>query len=107
VLSYLISESLVSRDELFISSKGGMIHEDADYGVYSEEIIGNMIKSGQIEASDINDSNCIHPNFLKVQLEKSLSNLGIETLDCYSLNLPEVHLLHQDNPTFYKNLLVS
>jgi len=106
-LIYLIKEGKISREELFLSTKGGFVHEDADFGITADVVLDKLVNSGQIEASDIYDSNCIHPKFLDLQLNASLSNLGVESIDCYSLNLPEIHLYRQDTPAFYKSLLVN
>jgi aryl-alcohol dehydrogenase-like predicted oxidoreductase len=92
---------------MFLSTKGGFVHEDADFGITADVVLDKLVNSGQIEASDIYDSNCIHPKFLELQLSASLSNLGVESIDCYSLNLPEIHLYRQDVAAFHKSLLVS
>ncbi len=106
-LIYLIKKSKISREELFLSTKGGFVHEDADLGITADVVLDKLVNSGQIEASDVYDSNCIHPKFLELQLNTSLTNLGVDAIDCYSLNLPEIHLYRQDNASFYKSLLVD
>jgi hypothetical protein len=50
---------------------------------------------------------CIHPLVLKEQLTQSLENLGIEQLDCYYLNLPEVLLNSLSKEEFMEELMMA
>lgn len=50
---------------------------------------------------------CIHPLVLKNQLDTSLQNLGIEQLDCYYLNLPEVLLNSLSKEEFIDELMIA
>ena len=50
---------------------------------------------------------CIHPEFLQGQLEKSLSNIGLEALDLYYLNnASESQMLLVGREKFMERLLV-
>lgn len=56
----------------------------------------------------IADYHCIHPAFLELQLEKTLSNIGIETLDLYYLhNVSESQLLLLSYQELLDRLLVT
>jgi aryl-alcohol dehydrogenase-like predicted oxidoreductase len=67
---------------LFISSKAGYVPEDADRGIPSSVLIEQLIDDGQIEKEDVAGGiHCMHPNFLKHQLDASRDNLGVETID--------------------------
>jgi len=51
---------------------------------------------------------CIHPEFLQGQLEKSLSNIGLEALDLYYLNnVSESQMLLVGRERFMERLLVK
>jgi len=51
---------------------------------------------------------CIHPEFLQGQLEKSLSNIGLEALDLYYLNnASESQMLLVGRERFMERLLVK
>lgn len=51
---------------------------------------------------------CIHPEFLQVQLERSLSNIGLEALDLYYLNnASESQMLLVGREKFMERLLVK
>ena len=87
-INTLISKYGYSRDELFISTKGGFISDDADNGVIGRVQIAEMIKEGLINKSDViqESVHCMHPKFLDYQLNQSLLNLGLKTVDLYYLH---------------------
>lgn len=91
---------------MFISTKGGLIHEDADFGLSSKKILSTLFSKGIINEDDVFQENCIEPKFLSAQIQQSRLNLGLEKIDCYSLNLPEIWLGKISKNDFYVKLLV-
>jgi len=86
VLRYLLEKGY-SREELFICSKVGYISEDADRGVSGQMLTNTMIEEGKITEEDIVAAcHCLHPNYLEDQLERTLSNIGLEKLDLYYIH---------------------
>ena len=78
----LIANGTVSREELFISTKNGYIPNDADSGKSAAILVAELIEEGLITKEDVAaEIHCMHPAFLENQLEASLSNLGLETVD--------------------------
>ena len=76
-----------SRDELVLSSKIGYVTEDADKGIPGSAVVGRLIEEGKMEKEDVVAGvHCMHPAFLADQLERSLSNLGVSTLDVLYLH---------------------
>lgn len=67
------------------------------------------MNKSKIEESDIiAETHCMHPNFLDFQLETSLKNLGLETLDLYYLhNSAESQLALSGEGKFYDKLAKS
>ena len=106
-LKYLVEEHRFSRDEIFVSSKGGVLEEDADFGITANMRINELLKSGIIDIGDIYQQSCLEPAFLKQQITKSKQNLGVQKIDCYSLNLPEIWLAKLNKNDFYGKLLVN
>lgn len=101
-LRYLMKEKYLQREEVIIATKGGFIAEDADLGVTHEQIVKNLLSTGTVDSSaDIFQMNCIEPTFIEHQFEQSLDNIGVKTLDFYSLNLPEIHLSRLSRSDFY------
>jgi aryl-alcohol dehydrogenase-like predicted oxidoreductase len=93
-LSKLIETRAAARDELVICTKGGFIPFDGerprDVRRYVEE---TFVKTGVASFSDIvAGSHCMTPRYLENQIEQSLKNLGLETLDVYYVHNPESQL---------------
>ena len=61
-LRHLCGSEGIDRNSLFISSKVGYVFEELPKGVNSNDVI---------------NSHCVHPTFLKAQLEMSLKNIGL------------------------------
>lgn len=89
------------RDEIFISSKNGFISPDAAMQERSEDFREwfqqRYFASGLTQPEDIvGGMHCMAPGFLNDQLNISLANLGVKTLDLMYLHnaaesqLPEV-----------------
>jgi hypothetical protein len=90
VLTVLENKYDIKRDQLFITSKGGYVPENADDLISQREMIEKMISEvGVPEESIVKESgHCLDPKFLEYQLDESLSRLNLETLDCYYLHNP-------------------
>ncbi|MCL5066910.1 MAG: aldo/keto reductase, partial [Thaumarchaeota archaeon] len=87
-LSSLVKENLVDREEVFLSTKNGYLAPDADHKRGKEKYISDeLLARGVISTEDIVDnSHCMTVPFLKHELDRSLENLGIETLDLLYLH---------------------
>ena len=103
---YLEDQNKIKREEIFISSKGGIIPEDAKTGMTVEQTISKLIKDRIIESDDVFEMSCLEPKFIRKQIMQSKLNLGVEQIDCYSLNLPEIWLGKISKPEFYQKLMV-
>ena len=88
VLNSLINKYGYTRDEFFVCSKGGFVPDDADQGIPGRIIVDDLIRDGHMTKSDVIQGHihCIHPSFLEVQLEQSLTNMNLDTLDLYYLH---------------------
>lgn len=106
-LAYLKDAHRISRDEVFIHTKGGLVHEDADLSVDGPTLIRQLTANGVIGDEDVFEGSCLEPEFLKHQIQKSRRNLGVETIDAYSLNLPEVWLARLPREAFFQKLMVG
>jgi aryl-alcohol dehydrogenase-like predicted oxidoreductase len=83
-----------NRDEIVIATKGGFLPFDGappkDQRGYFEE---TFIKTGLASAADIvSGCHCMAPKYLAHQIECSLRNLDLETIDIYYLHNPESQL---------------
>ncbi|MBW4556604.1 MAG: aldo/keto reductase [Trichormus sp. ATA11-4-KO1] len=101
----LLESGEVSRDELIICTKGGVIpHPEnnlADWFQHHYVEPSNC----RINMTDIAASRyCIHPEYLQDQLNRSLKNLGLQTIDVYYIHNPERQLLEIAPDIFYSKL---
>jgi len=89
-LTTLESKYDISRDQLFITSKAGYIPEDAENEIPLRQMIQRLIEKDGVpeDAIQQESAHCMHPTFLKVQLEESLKRLNLECLDVFYLQNP-------------------
>ena len=106
VVARAIDAAGVSRDEVFLSTKGGFLAFDgdrpADPGAYVHE---EYVEPGLITADDVAaGSHCMTPAFLSDQLDRSLSNLGCASVDLYYIHNPETQLRDRPREAVYDAL---
>ncbi len=82
------------REELVVATKAGFLSFDgeppSDEREYFEE---TYLKSGLLSPDDIAaGSHCMAPRYLENQLNRSLENLGLETIDIFYIHNPEIQL---------------
>jgi aryl-alcohol dehydrogenase-like predicted oxidoreductase len=82
------------RDEIVVCTKGGYLTPDGSMPADPNEyFFREYIQPGVFSAKDIAaGSHCMTPKFLKNQLGRSLTNLGVECVDIYYLHNPETQL---------------
>jgi diketogulonate reductase-like aldo/keto reductase len=91
-LKALIDKYEYQRDEFIVCSKIGFVPEDATTGKRSHAFVQHLIEGNKLDMDDIifDEKNrpvhCIHPEFLKEQLNASLNNLNLSTLDVMYLH---------------------
>ncbi|MCS6874977.1 MAG: aldo/keto reductase [Pyrinomonadaceae bacterium] len=103
----VLFEKGFQREEIFVATKAGYLPFDGEpaWNVekYFEE---NFVKRGLASFEDLADrSHCIRPEYLQSQIDKSLENLGLETIDLFYIHNPESQLHSVDRETFEKRLL--
>ena len=96
-LRRLIGEGAASRDEIVVCTKGGYIPFDSAPPASREEarayVEETFVEPGVASLSDIvAGSHCMTPRYLQHQIEQSLRNLGLETVDVYYIHNPESQL---------------
>ncbi len=80
----LIRDGIISRDQVFLSTKNGYITNDGDYpNIDVMEYIHRMyIQTEVISADDISSGyNVIKPSYLARCIDKSLTNMHVSTID--------------------------
>ena len=87
----LIKDGIVTRDQVFVSTKNGYITNDGDYPEIDvmEYVQTMFISNGIMHADDISSGyNVLNPNYLKRCIDKSLANLHLATLDLVYVHNP-------------------
>lgn len=95
-----------AREELVICTKGGYLPFDGapprNIREYVEE---TFVKPGIASFEDIvGGSHCMTPSYLQNQLDQSLRNMDLESVDVYYIHNPESQLGHVSEPEFYHRL---
>ena len=106
-ISELIQDGVISRDQIFISSKNGYVTNDADVNLgFWEYVKEEYSQKGVVKEGDITSGyHCMTPAYLSDQLDRSLKNLGIECLDLmYLHNAVEGQIKDVSKEKFLENL---
>lgn len=96
----------IERVELFISTKAGFLPFDGepprDVNAYFEE---NFVRKGVARFEDLaGGGHCMAPDYLEDQIEQSLRNLGVSSIDLFYIHNPESQLQAVDRYTFEARL---
>jgi aryl-alcohol dehydrogenase-like predicted oxidoreductase len=104
-IQYLAKQG-VTRDEFVLCTKGGYLTPDgAMPSDPTEYFYREYIQPGIFSPSDlVGGSHCMTPRFLENQLERSLSNLGVDCIDVYYLHNPESQLGEVSRPDFLERV---
>ena len=111
-LNDLFASGQARRDQLVIATKGGFIPFDGtpprtreEYWAYMES---TYLRPGLCTPEDIAAScHCMAPAYLRHELERSLSNLGLETVDVYYVHNPETQLQELSREVFLERLTAA
>ena len=99
----------MTREEVFISTKGGFVPFDgrpvSDVTKLFEEqyVSRGVAKSGDL----LGGCHCMEPAYLSDQIDKSRKNLNVETIDLYYLHNPETQLEELPDRIFYDKLVMA
>ena len=93
-LAAAFASGAASRDETFVSTKGGYLPHDADDPRPARRWVKEtLLDTGIAPAGEIAQGcHCMAPSFLRDQIARSRANLGLETIDLYYLHNIETQL---------------
>ncbi len=94
VIQEMITAKKINRDEIIVCTKGGFFSFDGAMPENGAEWIRqNFIQPGMIRPEDVvAGCHSMHPRYLEHQLNQSLSNLKLATIDVYYIHNPEIQL---------------
>jgi aryl-alcohol dehydrogenase-like predicted oxidoreductase len=105
-LKALTEEHGFAREELVICTKGGYLPFDgAPPRDPSKYVYETFIKPGIASFDEfVGGSHCMAPAYLEHQLDQSLGNLGVATVDVYYIHNPESQLGYVSDAEFHHRL---
>jgi aryl-alcohol dehydrogenase-like predicted oxidoreductase len=105
----LAAASGIGRDEVFVATKAGYLAPDGESPLSPEEWIEReLIQRGTLDPSEIvGGSHAMSPGYLADQIERSRTNLGLETLDLLYLHNAADAQLPVIGPEEFRRRLVA
>jgi aryl-alcohol dehydrogenase-like predicted oxidoreductase len=106
VVGRAIEAADVDREAVLVATKGGFLPFDgerpADPGRYLRE---EYVEPGLVDPADLaGGQHCLTPAFVDDQLDRSLANLGLDTVDLYYVHNPETQLDVRSRDAVYDQL---
>ena len=106
VVGRALAAAEVDRDAVVVATKGGFVPFDGarpdDPGEFVRE---EYVEPGLVDSDGfVRGMHCLAPAFVDDQLDRSLDNLGIETVDCYYVHNPEFQLGERSREAVYDRL---
>ncbi|MBI3854730.1 MAG: aldo/keto reductase [Planctomycetes bacterium] len=103
-LKKAIDAGVVARDQVLLCSKGGFI--SGDMGPPSKEWFDETYAKPGIAVPEdfVAGCHCMTPKYLRHEVEQSLKNFGVETIDVYYVHNPETQRPAVDETEFYARL---
>jgi aryl-alcohol dehydrogenase-like predicted oxidoreductase len=106
VVGKVLDDADVDREEVFVSTKGGFVPFDGerpdDPGAYVQR---EFVDTGLVDPDDLaRGSHCIAPDYVDDQLDRSLDNLGLDTIDLYYVHNPATQLQVRSREEVYDQL---
>ena len=106
-----IREGRAAREEVVVVSKGGALTPDPEqaqnYTAMQRDLYTTYVESGILDSDDVRRGHVMTPRFLLDQIKRSRENLGLETLDYYLLQEPEIHLRKLGSDQFREDLAAT
>ena len=106
VVGAAIADSEIQRDEAFVATKGGFLPFDGsqpdDPGRYLHE---EFVDSELVDRDDLAmGQHCIAPDYIDAMVDRSLDNLGLDSVDLYYVHNPETQLEVRSREAVYDQL---
>ncbi|WP_136715803.1 aldo/keto reductase [Halorientalis salina] len=106
VVGEAIADADVDREAVLVATKGGFVGFDGDRpddpGRYVRD---EYVEPGIVDRDDLAmGQHCIAPDYIDDQLDRSLANLDLDTVDLYYVHNPETQLGTQSRDAVYDQL---
>ncbi len=106
VVGDAVADADVDREAIAVATKGGFVPFDgarpADPGAF---VRSEYLDTGIVDRDDlVAGQHCIAPDYIDDQLDRSLANLGLDTIDLYYVHNPETQLQVRSRADVYEGL---
>jgi len=106
VVGRALADADIDREAAVVTTKGGFVPFDEkrpdDPGAFVKR---EYLDTGIIDRSElVSGQHCLAPDFIDDQLDRSLSNLDLDTIDCYYVHNPETQLANNSAEEVYDQL---
>jgi aryl-alcohol dehydrogenase-like predicted oxidoreductase len=94
-LGRLIAKGELARESVFVATKHGYFAPDAESKIPPERwVTEELVRPGILDPADVvDDCHAMSPKYLEDQFERSLSNLGLDSIDLvYLHNAPDAQI---------------
>ncbi len=109
VLKSLVKRGSIKRDEVIVSTKGGIIPGDIEAKLVPSDFLQKvLLEDGIIQESDVNivdtHRHVLAPSYYRFAIDTSKKHLHLETIDIYYIHNPEISMMVLGPALFYKQL---
>lgn len=95
----------IGREQVVVATKGGYLPAEGHPENLADTIRMQYLDRGVMDPQDIvGGVHCMTPSFLETQIQASLKNLGLDCIDLYYLQNPEIQLTEIGEELFYIRL---
>lgn len=107
-INTLMQEDNLKRDDLFITSKAGLLFGDVRASINPQRYLNEILISNGITKEDFAEYEglyqTLNPLFYETALNKSLQNLGLDYLDVHYIHIPEISRMVMSEKQFYDKM---
>lgn len=104
----LIESGTVRRGDIFVTSKAGLLYGDITERLNPSMYLERILKPQGMTADDFAEfegiKQTLTPAFYEAALNKSLQNLGLETIDLHYIHIPEISRAIMSEEAFYDSM---
>jgi aryl-alcohol dehydrogenase-like predicted oxidoreductase len=109
VLTRLIEDGVLKREEIVVSTKAGIIPGDIEAKLIPTDYLEQVLyKNGIIQKLDLNivdtHRHVLTPSYYEFAIGESRKHLNLETIDVYYVHNPEISMMVLGPERFYKQL---
>ncbi|MFB6146982.1 MAG: aldo/keto reductase [Halobacteriaceae archaeon] len=106
VVGDALASADVDREAVILVTRGGFVPFDGDRPADPGQFVrAQYVDTGVVDVDDlVMGAHCLSPSFLDHQIDRSRAALGVDTIDCYLLQAPEVQRDEHPEETVYDRL---